>query len=59
MRKRLNDYKTSMQERDIQDNNSLGTTAWILQQERRNTEVSQNYMKFEEHYAEKSLDKLL
>ena len=56
MRKRLNDYKTSMQERDVQDNNSLGTTAWILQQERHNVKVFQNYMKFEEHYAEKSLD---
>ena len=55
MRKRLNDYKTSMQERDVQDNNSLGTTAWILQQERHNVKVFQNYMKFEEHYAGKSL----
>ena len=59
MRKRINDYKTSMQERDIQDNNSLGTTAWILQQERHNVGVSQSYLKFEEHYAGKSIDKLL
>ena len=59
MRKRINDYKTSMQERDIQDNNSLGTTAWILQQERHNVSVFQSYLKFEEHYAGKSIDKLL
>ena len=59
MRKRINDYKTSMRERDIQDNNSLGTTAWILQQERLNVGVSQSYIKFEEHYAGKSIDKLL
>ncbi|MEM7791199.1 MAG: glutamate synthase-related protein [Verrucomicrobiota bacterium] len=59
MRKRINDYKVSMLERDVQDNNSLGSTAWILQQERHNIEVLNHRQRFEEHFAEKVLKDLI
>ncbi|QGJ70229.1 Glutamate synthase large subunit [Planctomycetales bacterium 10988] len=32
-RKRVEDYKVSMKMRDVQENNSLGMTAWIMQQD--------------------------
>ncbi|MGB0371377.1 MAG: glutamate synthase-related protein [Opitutales bacterium] len=55
--KRINDYKTSMVERDIQDNNSLGSSAWILKQERTNIEAKDHRLKFDEAFAGKILQK--
>tara|TARA_Y100001954_G_C15270895_1_gene342018 strand:- start:117 stop:485 length:369 start_codon:yes stop_codon:yes gene_type:complete len=59
MRKRINDYKTSMIERDIQDNKSLGTTAWIIQQELMNSGVYEKQKVFESNYAGNIINNLM
>ena len=59
MRKRINDYKTSMIERDIQDNKSLGTTAWIIQQELMNSGVYEKQKFFESNYAGNIINNLM
>ena len=56
--KRIKDYKASMLERDIQDNNSLGATAWVLEQVSENQDAANYRLRFEEQFAGKLVRKL-
>jgi len=49
--KRLNDYKTALMKRDVQSINSLGSTAWIIQQDRANRQALAALPSIEEYLA--------
>ena len=57
--KRINDYKSSMSDRDVQDNNSLGATAWILDKEHQNSTPHRDSSLYDENHAKASIKKLL
>jgi len=49
--KRLTDYKTALMNRDVQSIYSIGSTAWIMAQDKINRQALKNLTQVEQHLA--------